>query len=217
MSQFYIILCVSVYLDIRINKIFIFQSRSPSNQRESNKGQITKQNTAQQKHILKIVFWIRMSTVYQHNNTISLEFATFVSFGKSKINSIHNVCSYQLDTNSGNAFKWNQNVIIWYSLKKNVSSMFTMMHYSKCSDSIHNMSQFYDIDDAIHNLHLVKATVFITNKITHQIEILIVIAICVIVSTIIYCYSSYRSTNTLNLFLFYMITSNTGNIISCQS
>ena len=111
-SQFYIILCVLVYLDIRFNNIFIFQSRSPSNQRESNKD-LTIQNTAQQKHILKIVVWIRMGTIYQHNGTISLEFVTFVSFGKSKIHSIHIVCTYQLDTNSGNAFRWNQNVIIW--------------------------------------------------------------------------------------------------------
>ena len=76
-----------------------------------------------------------MDIVYQHNGTISLEFVIFVSFGKSKMHSIHNVCTYQLDTNSGNAFRWNQNVSIQYSLKKNVSTMFMIMRYSKCLDS----------------------------------------------------------------------------------
>ena len=163
-------------------------------------------------HILKIVVWIRMDSVYQQNGIISLGFITFVSFGKSKTNSIHKVFTHQLDTNIGNAFRRNQNVIIRCSLKKSISTMFTIIHYSTCLENVCSMSQLHDIDGATHDLHLVITVVFVINTITHQIGILIVISIYVIISTVIYCNSWYRSTNTLNLFLFYLIANNIDNI-----
>ena len=90
--------------------------------------------------------------------------------------------------------------------------MFMIMRCSKCLDSIYSMSQFYNIDNAIHNLHPVITVVFVINTIAHQIGILMVIAIYMIISTIIYCHSWYTSTNTLNLLLFYLITNNIDNI-----
>ena len=83
------------------------------------------------------------------------------------------VCTHQLHTNYSNDSKLNQNGIIYCASNKNITIMCTIIKYDKFVINVRQMAQFYQMDDPMHDLNLVMATMGAIDTITHQIEILI--------------------------------------------
>ena len=86
-----------------------------------------------------------------------------------KIKAIYNGCSNQSYTHSCNNFKWNQSGII----KKDIFTMFTIiqLYYCEFNKSVCKMHESHQIDDAIHNLHLIITIFNAINTTVNQIEI----------------------------------------------
>ena len=169
MCPFYVILCVLVCLNIRINNGPTFNLHPITVQTTSNQGQMTVQrgsnvhpttvkhstkHPTQPKRIFTIAVWIHICNVYQQILLILNRMRCICTI-KIKINAIYSIYSHQSHTNSSNGFKWDQNGIILCILNENIPIMFTIIHCNKFIANICNMNQFDAIDDAIHTLNLI--------------------------------------------------------------
>ena len=200
--EFHIILCIPIYLAPKI--------------RQGCNNSI--EYTTKQKSIFKIILWINMDAVYQHNGIISNRISCICTI-LMIINITYSICTNELHANNSGGYGLNQNKIIQCSLNKNISTT----NYNQFVTNIYNMSQVYSIDDIIYDLKVIITIIDVSNTIGYKIEL--TIAIPVIIGKASLFISIHRTvaleinisvfnahSTTASLFLFYLTKNNMDDI-----